>query len=367
MSASTTTTTTTIAHDIELEKLLRPIAGERPTGESLRYEGAYDRIRETRREDDPGLSQGIYKTDLKRANWEANESFCLEALETRSKDLQIAAWLLEAWMHLYGFSGVNRGLRLLSGLCESYWDDLYPEMDGDNPESRIAPIIWINEKLSLKLKQIPITLPQTNDGRIYSFADWESACHLDNLVKKRPDLMKTSEANGQVTPATFHASVSLTPRAFYVSLAADIKDSLEACLTLNRVLDEKCAKNAPSLHQFKETLDAIQHLVADILRDRQETYSPEENQETESGDEVKEGTEVWSNFPIRSRAEAYWRLSEAADYLLKTEPHSPTPYLVKRAVAWGSMSLLELFQQIIRNESEMQEINRLLRLASKEK
>ena len=69
---------------------------------------------------------------------------------------------------------------------------------------------------------------------------------------------------------------------------------------------------------------------------------------------------------IRSRAEAYWRLSEAADYLLRTEPHSPTPYLVKRAVAWGSMSLFELFQQIIRNEGEMQEINRLLRLANKD-
>ena len=47
---------------------------------------------------------------------------------------------------------------------------------------------------------------------------------------------------------------------------------------------------------------------------------------------------------------------EAAEYLLRTEPHSPTPYLVKRAVEWGSMSLFEVFQQIIRNEGEMQEI-----------
>lgn len=359
MSAST------LSHNIDLEKLLRPIKGERPTGESLRYEGVYDRIREARREDDPGLSQGIYKTDLKRANWEANEILCLEALETRSKDLQIAAWLLEAWLHLHGFVGVKEGLRLLSGLCESYWDELYPEMEGDNVESRIAPIIWINEKLSLKLKQIPVTLPQSTDAPIYCYADWESACHLDNLVKKRPDVMPA--ANGKVTPATFHASVSLTPGTFYVSLAVDIKEAVEACLTLNQVLDEKCGKSAPSLHLFRETLETIQNLVADILRARHDTFSPEEFQETPAGAEIAEGSEVWSNHPIRSRAEAYWRLSEAADYLLRTEPHSPTPYLVKRAVAWGSMSLLELFQQIIRNESEMQEINRLLRLAGKEK
>ena len=64
-----------------------------------------------------------------------------------------------------------------------------------------------------------------------------------------------------------------------------------------------------------------------------------------------------------SRAEAYQRLAEAADYLLRTEPHSPTPYLVRRAVEWGSMSLSDVLQQIVRNDGEMQEINRLLRLA----
>ncbi len=73
----------------------------------------------------------------------------------------------------------------------------------------------------------------------------------------------------------------------------------------------------------------------------------------------------WSNGPIRSRTEAYRRLSEAADYLLRTEPHSPTPYLVKRAVEWGSMSLPELLEQIVRNEGEMNEIDRLLRLTGK--
>ncbi|HET9714536.1 MAG TPA: hypothetical protein VFP64_21785, partial [Pyrinomonadaceae bacterium] len=62
---------------------------------------------------------------------------------------------------------------------------------------------------------------------------------------------------------------------------------------------------------------------------------------------------------------AYRRLSEAADYLLRTEPHSPTPYLVKRAVEWGNMSLPELFQQIVRNEGELNEIDRLLRLTGK--
>ncbi len=66
--------------------------------------------------------------------------------------------------------------------------------------------------------------------------------------------------------------------------------------------------------------------------------------------------------PIRSRAQAYHMLAEAAEFLMKTEPHSPTPYLVKRAVAWGNLSLGELLGQVLRNPAELGEVTRLLGL-----
>ena len=48
---------------------------------------------------------------------------------------------------------------------------------------------------------------------------------------------------------------------------------------------------------------------------------------------------------------------------MKTEPHSPTGYLVQRAVEWGRMSLFDVLKQIVRNDNEMEEIDRLLRLS----
>jgi len=54
------------------------------------------------------------------------------------------------------------------------------------------------------------------------------------------------------------------------------------------------------------------------------------------------------------------------DYSSRLHHNRPTPYLVQRAVEWGSMNLFDLLQQIIRNEGEMEEINRLLRLSNKE-
>jgi type VI secretion system protein ImpA len=346
----------------DLERLLEPISAERPAGEHLRYDGTYDRIREARREDDPRLSQGIYQSELKRADWPAVEAEALEALALRTKDLQIAAWLAEGWLHLYGFAGAREGIALLAGLCERFWDEVHPKLEGDDFENRIAPIVWVNEKLSLKLKQLPVTSPQAGDVESYSYADWESACHLENLALRDPKGAQAAEARGATTTSKFHSSAMLTDRQFYVALFEDASSALAVCESFERLLDEFCAQDAPSLHQFKEALLAIQRFAADIVQSRPAgDYALEGGEQPYVyGDEVPEGP--WSGAPIRSRAEAYQRLAEAADYLLRTEPHSPTPYLVKRAVEWGSMSLNQVLQQIVRNDAEMQELNRLLRL-----
>jgi type VI secretion system protein ImpA len=350
---------------IDVEELLQPIPGENPGGESLRYQGTYDRIADARREDDPALSQGIYKSNLKRADWTTVEAISSEALAKRSKDLQIAGWLLEAWLHIHGFAGVTNGLRLLAGLCEQFWDHLYPALDGGDLEGRVAPIDWIDQKLSLKLKQVSLTIPNETGNESYSYIDWESACHFENLAMKDPRALQEALAKINPTVATFRAAVAATDLSFHVELVADLESAIDACISVEQILDEKCGKEAPSLRQFKEALFGIHQLISQDLHMRVEQIETigEEEEFTHEGGEPE--FELWSSGPIRSRADAYRRLSEAADYLLHTEPHSPTPYLVKRAVEWGTMSLPELLQQIVRNEGELSEIDRLLRLTGK--
>ena len=359
----------TPSQTIDIQELLQPIPGANPAGEPLRYQGTYDRIADARREDDPTLSQGIYKSSLKRADWAAVEAICVEALTNRTKDLQIASWLLEAWLHLYGFAGVTNGLRLLSGLCEQFWDHVYPSLEVDELEGRVAPIDWVEQKLTLKLKQLPLTLPGEVSNESYSYLDWESACHFENLAMKDPRALQEALAKINPTVATFRAAVAKTDSAFYVELVEELGQAIDGCVAVEEILDEKCGKDAPGLRQFKEALCAIEQLVSHDLHTRQddsEIFSEEVDPAHAGEADGEADVELWSSGgPIRSRTDAYRRLSEAADYLLRTEPHSPTPYLVKRAVEWGSMSLPELLQQIVRNEGEMNEIDRLLRLTGK--
>jgi len=69
-----------------------------------------------------------------------------------------------------------------------------------------------------------------------------------------------------------------------------------------------------------------------------------------------------SGLRLSSRSDAYRLLEEIALYLQKTEPHSPTPYLIRRAIAWGEMRFDELLPELVRDQGELSEIMKLLRL-----
>jgi type VI secretion system ImpA family protein len=260
---------------------------------------------------------------------------------------------------------VTNGLRLLAGLCENFWEDLYPSLEGGDLEGRIAPFDWIEQKLTLKLKQIPLTIPDETTHESYSYIDWESACHFENLAMKDPRALQEALAKINPTIATFRAAVAATDRSIYMEIVEDLENAIDGCELVQQIVDAKCGKEAPSLRQFKEALCAIHQLISQDLDTRPEEIEPIGEEEELPDDADPSEFELWTNGPVRSRADAYRRLSEAADYLLRTEPHSPTPYLVKRAVEWGTMSLPELLQQIVRNEGELDEIDRLLRLTGK--
>ena len=128
-------------------------------------------------------------------------------------------------------------------------------------EGRIAPFDWIEQKLTLKLKQIPLTTPDETNGESYSYVDWESACHFENLAMKDPRALQEALAKINPSIATFRAAVAATDHSFYIDLLEALGETIDACISVEQVLDQKCGKDAPGLRQFKEVLGAIQQLV----------------------------------------------------------------------------------------------------------
>ena len=360
-----------ISPSVDWDQILAPVSKELPAGEFLIYDGIYDKIKEDRREDNALLDQGVWKTDLKQAEWEEVESTCLDTLMFRSKDLQVAAWLMESWIHLYEFKGVWVGLELLLRLSQEFWEDIFPLAEGEDLEARVSPFIWLNEKLDIKLKLVPMSR-MDRDEVSYKYSDWETATQNENLIRKNK-----LEELGQENPLTqkrFLENCVGAPRGFFPEQREALVGTLGNLEVLGQFLDEKCGKTSPSLQRFKEVLQSILRLVEKILNMRGEQASAipaedsnedvpmEKKPEPAVTNNAKEEVQKTYSGKISSREEAYQALKEAAQYLEVNEPHSPTPNLIRRAVAWGSMSFAQLLAELVREPQDMRVVYDILGL-----
>ncbi len=342
---------------VDLDTLLEPISDTQPSGEDLRGNGVYSALKEARRNDDATLPQGVWTYELKRADWSKVVQVGIDALSHQSKDLQIAVWLLEAHIHQQGFAGIAPGVFVLQKLCELYWETgLYPSLDDGDVEYRTNLISWVNEKLQPVIRLIPITQSQRDD-REFSWADWEMALRHEQLRKK----LNEPPADAVMSTQEFFSYVASSSTDFYVDQYQHISAALDALQSLEEILDHLCGRDAPTLHNLTQLLTDIHSMIASQLANRgiplytvgsdgtieasDGTLDDADDASDGSGGEGSGGSGGGGG-PVKTRAEAYAKLEEIANFLMRLEPHSPVPYLLKRAIYWGSLDTRQLYQHL---------------------
>lgn len=349
---------------------LAPLPGDTLVGPSLRYDPVYDAIREARRQDDPSLPVGVWQTTAKRADWDLAIRLCREVLDQRSKDIQIACWLTEALVHRHGFSALGPSIRLLADLCDAFWDEgLHPEIDeaegGGDVGARVAPLEWLNDKLPTWLQTLPLTRSGGQPPIGYSFADYENAQrHQLAAVRDPRGVVAALARSGGPTLAEIEASAQATAVTFHHAQHDRLAEALVAIDALSTVLDDHCGRQAPGLVGLREGCVALQGWVDTMLRAKGE--EPEMTQATSVESATADGMDpdlapdpapqdepVYGAGPIQTREEAYFWLAEAADFLLRSEPHSPTPYLIHRALGWANMPLHEVLLEVSRGRNDL--------------
>ena len=153
------------AYGINLGDLLGPIADEQnPAGEDLRGSSLYRRMQEARRADDPNLPLGPWEHELKRADWSLVGKLGVQTLRQRSKDLQVAAWVLEAGLNQHGLVALAPGLTLMHVLCVQFWDALHPVMTDGDTEYRTNLFRWVDRKFPNILAVLPLTNARLDQG-----------------------------------------------------------------------------------------------------------------------------------------------------------------------------------------------------------
>lgn len=330
-----------IQFNIDLKTLLAPIPGASGAGEALGGSAVYREIRSAREEEDASLPMGAWERELKRADWSAVSRLCVEALATRSKDLQLAVWLMEAEIHRHGFEALAPCLVLIGSLCADFWPSLYPL----DPEHRENLFRWMADKLCLPLRQVPFTA--TGSGTEYGWADWEQAQRNEQI---RAALGKGAESALEgATLGLFSAALSCTPSPEILAVQEQLANALAALDLLNGILEKQLGEEAPLFNALRDLIENVSLMLASEARkrglERKEDPVPAPLSEcgpsegvAESGESEASGTD--------ERQRLYGELSRLASRLARLEPHSPVPYLIRRAVEWGALDTAQLYNEV---------------------
>lgn len=260
---------------LDIETFLAPISEDQPAGEDLRYDPVYDAIKEARRADDL-LDRGDWQRELKTADWNEVVKLSTAALQERTKDLQIAVWLTEGLVYTSGFPGLAAGLEILCGLLENFWETLHPPIEDDDLDYRVGPLSFLNDKLWLAIKGVPLTDPQSTEG--YSLLRREESrvvgYEKDNLNQygdvddRKRDRRNELLQEGKLAPEDFDAAVERSSKEFYRQLVAATKASQEVLSRFDDLIDNYFGIEGPSLAEISSAINDCASCVTKIFEDK---------------------------------------------------------------------------------------------------
>jgi type VI secretion system protein ImpA len=355
---------------IDIEAMLAPISGENPAGENLQYAGLHDEIREARRADDT-LAQGDWQREVKTADWDRVLELSREALASRTKDLQVAAWLTEALLKTHGFAGLRDGLELSRGLHERFWESLYPPVEDGDLEGRANALALLDRQAAAALLDVPVTKAP---GAAYSLLQMEEAKKLDlpanpasldsEALSRLNEERERAISEGRVTTESFTKARNATRRAFYEETHTMLAACRQELQALDRAMDEKFGRETPGLGELRKALDKVSGWVEKTVKEKRvEEPDATESAAEASGEEgAAGGGPAAASGPVKTRQDALRRLAEVADYFRRTEPHSPVSYLVQRAITWGQMPLDAWLSDVIKDGTQLESIRETLGL-----
>ena len=346
---------------VELSPLLEPITGDNPAGSDLREDQSWSNalrqikdFREAARrsEKQVDLDGGEPKQSLE--SWKKLRVLALQVLQENTKDLEIAACLLEALLRLEGFAGLCSGLQVTRGLVENFWDHIYPRPDEDGIETTLLPLQRLDgEVLASAIRRVPIT----NGKNGVQLVTWQYRQAAD-LDRCSPEERQTRIDRGAATKEMFDQASRETPAGFF----QETYDQLLACRSevklLTEAIRERCPDVSPTFIAVDEALaeaESVVRLVAgpklQVAATAPVAGAASENSEPGDGSPVN-----FVDNPPGGREDAFRTLEAIAAFFERTEPQSLVPAQLRKAIRWGRMSPAQLYAELIEDSSVREQI-----------
>jgi type VI secretion system protein ImpA len=359
---------------IDVEALLEPLeAGDGGVGEDLRSDYAptspYQRLRDARStaraEERARDAEGDAETQPAEG-WREVLQIGEEVIGRRSKDFEVAAWMVESLVRFHGLTGLAAGARVVGGLCDRFWDGGFPQPDEDGLEGRSSPIGGLagagaDGTIMQPLRRLPMF--RRADGSDLALYQYDQAEEVDGLASE--ERREARYAAGVPRLSAIEAEARLArPHLTGTWKAAGV--ALEAWREMETKLRERFGSDAPSTRNVTNILERMITVTAKLGG----AQVAEGAQAADGGGDMPVaaaaaggfagGVSVSAPGQIHSREDALQALDKVAEYFRKSEPHSPLAYTLEEAVRRGRMTLPELLAEVLPDQEQRNQM--LMRL-----
>jgi type VI secretion system protein ImpA len=368
--------------EFDLDALLAPLSGANPAGADLRYAPEYDKIKTARRAADDKISGRLIEQSGAgpEQDWQTIEKLASELLAKRSKDLQLAVWLLEVETRIDGFDGATFGLELVRQLIEKYWDNLHPQPDEDDDDplgTRVGAMDWINTKLPALLKAQPLTSTDPPYGLVHYEVTQETGAKKQALLDAGwPNSEQFEEALNKTAVEDLQALLdSVKACQEQLKLLGEVVDKT---FVIKKIGPDGTERTQPILG-FNDATKALDecHWVLDRNVSKRAPRQPVEAEsggrairrtttttEGEPAPTEEASVPAFASGPVGTREDALKQLDQIAGFLMTADPADPTPYLLSRAVAFGPLFAFEAVSEALPLPSPPTELRQRLRTLS---
>lgn len=334
---------------IDFKSLIAPISEDEPAGGGVPFD-VRERLEQARKEVNPDAfapDDPLRPADFIKADWAGIIALAQETLRNTSKNLLVAARLVEALTKKHGFAGLRDGFHLMRLLVDICWDRLDPPLEDEDMEVRAGPFNWLDDpdRGAVFPNTIRSVQVLAADGNQFNWNDWQQ-----------------SQSGGEMQ-ATIDKIVLTAPRDRCQAVVDNLTQAQQELRFLMQSLSEKMGPDAPGFTVVRPAISDCLKLAQGILQKKGPAgAAPDETPGTELAVSDGQGqTVVVAAKPrMSTREDIYEELAVAAAALERLEPHSPVPFLVRRAVELGALPFPLLMQELIRDANVLAEMNREL-------
>ena len=336
---------------IDIDALARPIDDNEPAGPDLEYTAVAELDRfsaGTPGTIDPSTQELVGAED---PNWRKVAEQATELLG-KTKDMRVAAWLTRAELANRGLPGLADGLKLIATLVENFWETLYPPLDrdeGDDPIERLNVLANLSPdpgsssaEALLRTLRGTVIVESREVGR-FTVRDLDYV-----LGRMTPPAGQTAPAAGLLAAAWKTGD----PAANQVRRDG-IEIGLAAVQSIVKLFVDHSGQR-PGLDLLQQTMKRVGEFYREqdaLNADEAGGGGGDESDGGEGSDELGGSPGSGGKPPrsggLASRADAVRILQQVATFLRKSEPSSPAPMFVDRAIKLLQMDFNAIVKELM--------------------